>query len=70
MVGMGFFDHQTYEFSGRVWILRVPNGVPGVPRAHPRRIASLKLTAKAPENRQGPKRKRSHSNHPFSGANC
>ena len=23
-----------------------------------------------PENRPGPKRKRSYSNHPFSGANC
>ena len=29
---------------------------------------SLKLTANAPENRPGPKRKRSYSNHPFSGA--
>ena len=28
----------------------------------------LKLTAKAPENRPGPKTKRSYSNHPFSGA--
>ena len=31
-------------------------------------LHSLKLTAKAPENRPGPKRKRSYSNHPFSGA--
>ena len=30
-------------------------------------LASLKLTAKAPENRPGPKRKGSSSNHPFSG---
>ena len=34
-------------------------------------IHSLKLTAKAPENRPGPERKRSYSNsnHPFSGVN-
>ena len=32
-------------------------------------VPSLKLTAKAPENRPGPKRKQSYSNHPFSGAN-
>ena len=32
-------------------------------------IHSLKRTAKAPENRPGPKRKQSSSNHPFSGAN-
>ena len=31
---------------------------------------SLKLTAKAPENRPKPNRKGSSSNHPFSGANC
>ena len=31
-------------------------------------LHSLKLASKAPENRQGPKRKRSHSNHPFSRA--
>ena len=31
-------------------------------------IHSLKLTAKAPENSPGPKRKQSYSNHPFSGA--
>ena len=33
-------------------------------------IHSLKLTANAPENRPGPKRKRSYSNHPFLGASC
>ena len=33
-----------------------------------RKLPSLKLTAKAPENGPGPKRKRSSSNHPFSGA--
>ncbi len=34
-------------------------------------LPSRKLTANAPEkNRPGPKRKRSYSNHPFSGANC
>ena len=31
-------------------------------------IHSLKLTAKAPENRPKPKREPSYSNHPFSGA--
>ena len=31
-------------------------------------IPSLKLTARAPENRPGPERKQSYSNHPFSGA--
>ena len=32
-------------------------------------LPSLKLTAKAPENRPGPKRKGLSSKHPFSGAN-
>ena len=32
-------------------------------------LHSLRLTAKAPENRPKPKRKRSSSNHPFSGVN-
>ena len=32
-------------------------------------LPSLKLTARALENRPGPKRKRSYSNHPFSGGN-
>ena len=31
-------------------------------------MRSLKLTANAPEHRPGPKRKRSYSSHPFSGA--
>ena len=31
-------------------------------------IHSVKITTKAPRNRPGPKRKRSYSNHPFSGA--
>ena len=36
------------------------------------RLISLKLTAKAPENGLGPKRKLvyKYSNHPFSGAKC
>ena len=33
-------------------------------------LPNLKLTANAPENRPGPKRKRSYSNHPFPGASC
>ena len=36
--------------------------------AYAQTIHSLKLTANAPENRPKPKRKRSYSNHPFSGA--
>ena len=33
----------------------------------PQVIHPLKITAKAPENRQNPKRKQSYSNHPFQG---
>jgi len=39
-----------------------------VGRVKSQNLPSLKLTAKAPENRPGPKRKQSYSNHPFSGA--
>ena len=37
-------------------------------KLHSPKLHSLKLTAKAPENRPKPNRKRSSSNHPFSGA--
>ena len=39
-------------------------------RSRPRQLASLKLTANAPENRPKPNKKGSYSNHPFLGANC
>ena len=38
-------------------------------RTYTQLLHSVKLTANAPENRPKPKRNRSYSNHPFSGAN-
>ncbi len=71
---MSFACYQRAGYGWIVWLLetmwniglRVQSVLANRPPAISDKLPSLKLTAKAPENRPGPKRKQSSSNHPFS----
>ena len=70
----GFFRHQKSGVSRQLLVSKKTtlkhSLCPNVQNASPRRpfgVHSLKVTANAPENRPGPKRKASSSNH-FQGA--
>ena len=58
----GLIYHQKWLKPHLAWMSKARD------ESSPHKLHSLKLTAKTPENRPGPKRKGSCSNHPFPDA--